>query len=113
MSGPGPRPPAFVVPSEKLTHYLLVPTHPEGGSKARFFLGYGFSADQPEDLAAALLTHAAGAEHVGTVPGRGGIKFVFEGPLDAPNGKTPRVRSVWQIDEGADPPARFITAVPL
>lgn len=32
-----------VVPERKITHYLLNPAHPAGGSKARFFLRHGFS----------------------------------------------------------------------
>lgn len=113
MSGPGLRPTAFAVPSKKVTGYLLDPGHPRGGPKSRFFLGYGFTVERFAELATALLEHAAGAAYVELIETAHGTKFVFEGPLAAPNGKSPGVRSVWQIDTGAGPPARFVTAVPL
>jgi hypothetical protein len=31
------------VPERKITHYLLNPAHPAGGSKASFFLRFGFT----------------------------------------------------------------------
>ena len=34
------------VPEPKVTGYLLDPTHPVGGSKARFFLAFGFRASE-------------------------------------------------------------------
>ena len=46
------------VPERKVTHYLLNPTHPTGGSKASFFLRFGFSATEWRRLAEALLAHA-------------------------------------------------------
>ena len=46
------------VPEQKITRYLLNPAHPAGGSKALFFLRFGFTvADWPR-LAEALLQHA-------------------------------------------------------
>ncbi len=41
----------------KLTAYLLNMSHPQGGSKARFFIGRGFPADRPEALERALARH--------------------------------------------------------
>jgi hypothetical protein len=46
-----------------------------------------------------------------------GIRYIPDGAMEAPGGKTrgggrPRVRSVWQLDEGAIAP-RLITAHPL
>ena len=113
MRGPGLRPITFTIPSEKLTGYLLDPRHPQGGPKSRFFLGCGFTAERFAELATALLEHAAGSALVQTHATAHGTKFVFEGPLAMPNGRSTGVRSVWQIDAGAGPPARFITAVPL
>jgi hypothetical protein len=43
-----------IVPERKITHYLLNPAHPAGGSKAAFFLRFGFTAAQWEQLAGAL-----------------------------------------------------------
>lgn len=44
-----------VVPEEKLIDYLLNPTHPVGGPKARWFLSRGFRASDPENLRVGLL----------------------------------------------------------
>ena len=35
-----------IVPERKVTLYLLNPAHPIGGSKATFFLHFGFTAGQ-------------------------------------------------------------------
>lgn len=44
-----------VVPERKVTHYLLNPGHPAGGSKAAFFIGFGYTAAEWQRLAASLL----------------------------------------------------------
>ena len=41
-----------------------------------------------------------------------GPRYEVEGRLDCPNGRRPRMRSVWQMEEGAVAP-RLITAYPL
>jgi hypothetical protein len=47
-----------VVAERKFAGYLLNPAHPAGGSKAHFFLRFGFSAAGWRELAAALVRHA-------------------------------------------------------
>jgi hypothetical protein len=39
------------VPERKVTHYLLNPAHPAGGSKASFFLRFGFTVADWQRLA--------------------------------------------------------------
>ena len=46
------------VPERKVTHYLLNPAHPAGGSKAWFFLRFGFNVREWRKLEEALLRHA-------------------------------------------------------
>ena len=41
-----------------------------------------------------------------------GPRYEMEGELRAPDGRRPRVRTVWQMDEGETAP-RLITACPL
>ncbi|WP_348271390.1 DUF6883 domain-containing protein [Methylobacterium sp. Leaf89] len=43
MSGPAASPTRFTIRNNKLVDYLLDLSHPRGGSKARFFLAFGFS----------------------------------------------------------------------
>lgn len=112
MSGPATPPARFTIRNNKLVDYLLDLSHPRGGAKARFFLAFGFSRDRPMELADAL------ADHVLRTEGRpqgsaenGPTKLVYEGPIRAPNGREPWVRSVWQLE--ADGVARLVTVVPL
>jgi len=101
-----------LVEREKITDYLLNPAHRYGASKARFFAEFGFRVDKWEELATALREH--GQQHeVSRVKETGfGPRYAVEGELRAPDGRRPRVRSVWQIDEGQIAP-RLITAHPL
>lgn len=101
-----------LVEREKVVNYLLNPAHRYGASKARFFSEFGFRVEMWQVLAAALREH--GQQHeVTRVKETGfGPRYAVEGPLRVPDGRRPRVRSVWQIDEGQTAP-RFITAHPL
>ncbi|KQO70667.1 hypothetical protein ASG51_14165 [Methylobacterium sp. Leaf465] len=98
--------------NNKLVDYLLDLSHPRGGSKARFFLAFGFSRDRPMELADALADHVLRTEgRPQNLTENGPTKLVFEGRLRAPNGREPWVRSVWQVE--ADGVARLVTVVPL
>jgi hypothetical protein len=101
-----------LVEREKITDYLLNPAHRYGASKARFFAGFGFRLEAWEALAAALREH--GQQHeVTRVKETGfGPRYEVEGELAAPDGRRPRLRAVWQVDEGEVAP-RFLTAYPL
>ena len=112
MSRPARSPSAFTISSDKIVSYLLNTAHPDGRSKARFLELFGFSASAPEALAQALLAHAR-PEHLskeGRTP-LGDVKLIYEGPLHAPNGRSPSVRSVWRVMP--DDTAHFVTAIPL
>ena len=90
--------------------YLLNPQHPEGSSKARFFMALGFSPQAPEALEAALLLHAEEAEEVSRQPGyRGqGLVLVLRGPLRGPRREV-FLQSVWYLEGEV---ARLVTAYP-
>lgn len=94
------------VDPKKLRDYLLAPEHPEGGSKARFFLGLGFTRNRPWELGAEIRALASSNEAT-AVGGPHGTKYVVDGEL-----RSARVRTVWIVD----PPGswvRFVTAYPL
>ena len=101
-----------VVEREKILDYLLNPLHRYGASKARFFAGFGFQAEKWEQLAQALRHHGRTHEVKRAQETGFGPRYQVEGKLDAPDGRSPRVRSVWQMDEGEVAP-RLITAYPL
>jgi hypothetical protein len=100
------------VPEEKLTAYLLSDTHLHGAPKAEFFRRFGFGLDNWQDMARALLNHAAvhGILKEETTPF--GVRYVIEGPLTAADGRRPNVRSIWFIEAGTDIP-RLVTAYPV
>ena len=100
------------VPERKITHYLLNPAHPAGGSKAAFFLRFGFAATQWERLAAALLEHARDYEVVAMEKSLYGTRYMVDGPLKAPDGTRLNIRTAWFMDNGTAIP-RFVTAHPL
>lgn len=101
-----------VVPSRKITHYLLSTSHRDGQHKAEFFRSFGFKIEFWQELASALLNHARNFEVVEVVPTPFGRNFVIEGALPVPDGRAPKVRAVWFIANGQEI-ATLATAYPL
>ncbi len=101
------------VPQTKITDYLLLPEHPDGGSKAEFFRRFGFLTAQWEVLAEALRRHAMTQEVISARTTPHGVSYAVEGPLETPDARNPRVRAVWIVDawDPAGAP-RLITAYP-
>ena len=100
------------VPEAKLVAYLFDLNHRAGKSKARFFLGHGYSAEQWPDFAKAMRRHAGEHEVAREETTPLGLRFVVEGDMAMPDGVIARIRSVWFIERGERLP-RFITAYPL
>lgn len=100
------------VPERKVTHYLLNPAHPAGGSKADFFLKHGFTVAEWQKLAGALLQIARDNVVVETGITPHGRRYVVDGRLDAPDGASLNVRTAWYIDTAGGTP-RFVTAHPM
>lgn len=101
----------FVLPA-KIAFYLLDPDAAEGASKGAYLTSYGFDASKPQVLEAALLAHAGRDNFQGTETTEWGIKFLFDGPLPAPNGRDAWILTVWQADDTTGGAARFVTARP-
>ena len=57
-----PRGEDAIVDPEKLRGYCLNPEHPRGKHKARVFAALGFTAENADDLRAALLIAAASGD---------------------------------------------------
>ena len=68
--------------------------------------------DKWEVLADALLAHGQTQEVKRVHETRFGPRYEVKGKLRAADGRTPRLRTVWQWDRGAVAP-RLITAYPL
>ena len=103
--------------------YLLAVTSSGSRRKAAFFLSFGFSIDCWQEFAEALKLHGRTHEVANTVETPHGPWSMVHGPwsmvhgpryhvdgtIESPDGRNPRVRTVWQVDAGSDYP-RFITA---
>ena len=95
----------------KARDYLLVPDHPDGGSKADFLLHFGFNREQWWILADALRIHGANHEVTSVTETPHGPIFTVDGTLNTPDGRNPQLRTVWIIDHGSDVP-RLVSAYP-
>jgi hypothetical protein len=100
-----------IVEREKITEYLLNPTHRNGASKARFFVAFGFRTEEWGTLAEALREHGRSYDVTKVQETGFGPRYEVEGTLLAPDGRRLLVRTVWQLDHGAVAP-RLITAYP-
>ena len=101
-----------LIPKKKIVNYLLSETHDTGRDKANFFKRFGFTPEACEILTQALQQHAAQHEIAKIEPSPFGTRYVIEGSLQTPSGRTPQVRAVWFIDTEETTP-RFVTAYPL
>ncbi|MBU2581577.1 MAG: hypothetical protein KJ622_07650 [Alphaproteobacteria bacterium] len=101
-----------VVETAKISDYLLSESHPQGSTKAQYFMRFGFDASRPEEFQAAIMLHAKHNEVTASERNRFGVKHVIEGPLETPDGRNPVVRSIWFIAENEAAP-RLVTVVPI
>lgn len=101
----------FAVGTAKIESYILNESHPDGGSKAKFLLAFGFAVDRPDILADALLRHAK-LEPVAVTDHGWGPRFAFKGPLMTPDSRNPDVRTIWQ-SYPLEHLTKFVTLVPL
>lgn len=102
---------AFVEP-RKITEYLLNPAHPQGASKARFFLARGFSLAAWATFGDALTTQGANNLVTKVTQTTYGVRYQVDCHCPTPDGTNPCIRTVWEIPLDARCP-RLLTAHPL
>jgi hypothetical protein len=73
----------------KIVAYLLNPTHPDNGGKATFFQMLGFELDNWSELATAPRELALADKVPKTVESTHGNKYIVEGRIEAPSGRSP------------------------
>lgn len=95
-----------LVDQDKIIGYLLSPQHRFGVSKARFFAQFGFRVEEWTILRDALREH--GRKNEASKVKETGFGSRYEVELFCPDGRRPRMRTVWQVDEGRIAP-RLIT----
>ena len=100
-----------VVDQNKITAYLLNPAHPDNGGKAPFFLALGFRSDDWQALAAALRKLAGEIPVAKKMESPHGLKYILDGKIETPGGRSPTVRTIWIVDQGLEIP-RLVTAYP-
>jgi hypothetical protein len=101
-----------VVSNGKLTNYLLSRSHLVGRWKASFFRSIGFNEKNVNELKDALLDVAQRGEVKNTKTSAFGVKYIVEGKIFAPNGKTVSIQTVWVVESGEKRP-RLVTAYPV
>ncbi|MGE3311227.1 MAG: DUF6883 domain-containing protein [Limisphaerales bacterium] len=101
-----------VIEERKVIGYLLAADHPEGASKAAFFEAHGFQQGDWKALAEALRDHGHRHQVAEIASSPYGTKYLVDGPLRSPDGRTPMVRAVWIVDAGTEFP-RLVTAYPM
>jgi hypothetical protein len=106
-----PNPESARIEREKVANYLLNPSHPDNGGKAAFFFALGFTREEWEVLALAFRRLAQSTEVAKNMESPHGRKYIVEGCIETPGGKSPVVRTIWIVDLGGDAP-RLISAYP-
>jgi hypothetical protein len=96
----------------KVVDYLLSESHPDGRSKAAFFLRFGFDQRHWHGLAEALRTHGAANEITRTETSDYGTRYTVDGIIETPDGRNPMIRTIWIIDNANSEP-QLVTAHPL
>ncbi|SRR5712692_3564987 len=99
------------IPPPKLVGYLLSETHSVGRPKAKFWRAVGFAETSVEMLERGLLAIAYSEDVKEVVSSPHGVKYIIEGALQTPTGRTVQVRTVWIIETSQTRP-RFVTAYP-
>ena len=100
-----------LIAKEKIVDYLLNAAHPDIGGKAVFFASLGFRMAEWEVMARALRELAKKNPLIESLESPHGVKYLLDGAIRTPNGRTARVRTVWIIDRGRNCP-RLVTAYP-
>lgn len=100
------------VEEHKIKEYLLNLEHPQGGSKAKFFLKRGFSVDEWKAFANALVWQGTNNPMVQVTPNEFGTRYVVDCHCPTPDKLNPCIRTVCELKENETKP-RLITAHPL
>jgi hypothetical protein len=75
------------IATEKLTAYLLNPSHKSGAAKARLLLSLGYRTVGPEVLEDDLRTQHLALDITRTSANDYGVVYEIEGPITAPGGR--------------------------
>ena len=94
---------AAIVDLQKLTGYCLNPEHPRGKHKARVFATLVFTAENADELRAALVMAAVSGDVQPAASDQFGDRYLLEFEIEGPRGKG-IVRSTWIVRRGERAP---------
>jgi hypothetical protein len=103
---------AAYVEEKKIAQYLLDLTNEDGESKARFFLARGFTIDDWESFADALIVQGQTNTVTKITPNPYGDRYQVDCNCPTPDQTNPCIRTVWELKDGTFAP-RLITAHPM
>jgi hypothetical protein len=98
-----------VLDDAKITGYLLNDGHPQNHGKAKFFMLFGFTLANWQELRKALLDHPHNNSVVNQTTFRYGEMYEIGCSIASPDRRNPCVRSFWAIEPPSTDP-KFITA---
>jgi hypothetical protein len=97
---------------QKVKSYLLNINHPDGGAKAKLLIGFGFTIKYTSVLETAIINHVTNNDVCKVITTPFGEKYLVEGPIETPFGKSLQVRSVW-VKELKEEIIKFVTLYPI
>jgi len=100
-----------IVPDGKLNVYLLDANHPQNKGKAAFYELVGYTKQNADELKIALLELVRLTDVTTVIDTAFGHRYVVEGWLPCPNGKSYPLRTVWFVSNGETIP-KLVTAYP-
>ena len=98
-----------LIPTEKLTRYLLVPQ--ARADKSAFLARAGYTLQNASDLLLDLRLQILPLDAAPTEVNQFGEFFEIRGALRGPNGVTLRVKTIW-IQDALSNTVRFVTLLP-
>ncbi len=101
-----------IIQRKKLTDYILSETHSTGKFKAKIFRKFGLVEVNVSIFEKELQKIAESEDVIDLQTSQYGTKYVLDGNINAPHGKTIHVRTIWIIEKGQKNP-RFITVYPV
>lgn len=101
-----------MISQSKLVKYILSQTHPVGRFKAKFFRQSGFDETNANLFEEALKAIAESQDVQKVIKSPYGTKYLIQGKIETPIGKTVAVKTVWIIEKGETNP-RFVTVYPV
>lgn len=100
------------VERKKIVKYLLSSGHPDGRTKARFFIRFGFNSEDWKNFASALKRHGQAYDVSVFIESQHGTRYSVDGLLETPDRRNPKVRTVRLLAKRSKSP-RLITAYPI